>query len=344
MGRTEKMPLAGGLKKERLQTVLSGRVPDRTPVSLWRHWPDDDQDPVRLARATVDFQRRYDWDFVKLTPASNYAVAGWGAESVRGGNAVGSRAWTKRVIKRPEDWLTLRPLAADAGMQGQALQAIRLVRAELGVEMPVLLTMFNPLAQAKYLAGEETLFQHLATAPEAVVAGLQVMADSTARFLQMAVGCGIDGVFYAVQHAAHGLLSIDRYREVAMAADLRALVPVESCWFNVLHLHAVKPMLELADDYPVAAVNWHAIESGPSLGEAARLTRRVLCGGLGMVDPLVTGNAVQVQQAVHAAQASVAPGRLVLSAGCVLHLDTPGGNIDAVRGGVELSAVGRKAE
>lgn len=331
MSHSREKPSARGVKSERLRAVLSGRTPDRAPVSLWRHWPDDDQDPVRLARVTVDFQKRYDWDFVKLSPASNYAVAGWGAESVRGANAVGSRAWTKRVIERPEDWLALRPLGADAGMQGQTLQAIRLVRAELGDEVPVLLTVFNPLAQAKYLAGEETLFEHLARTPEAVMTGLSLIAESTARFLQRAVAEGIDGVFYALQHASHELFRGDRYRHIAFASDLHALAPAESCWFNLLHLHGDNPMLELADDYPVAAVNWHAAEGGSSLGVAARCTRKVLCGGLGVVDPLCSGNPADVQAALRAAIAGVAPERLILSAGCVLQLDTPAENIATVR-------------
>lgn len=323
--------------------LLAGKTPDRTPVSLWRHWPDDDQDPVRLARATVDFQRRYDWDFAKLTPASNYAVAGWGAESTRGCNAVGSRAWTKRVIEEPKDWLALQPQVADAGTQGQALQAIRLARDQLGTEVPLLLTVFNPLAQAKYLAGEETLLNHLVVAPEAVIAGLRVIGESTARFLSKAVEEGIDGVFYAVQHASHDLLGVDRYREIAMEADLCVVAPVESCWFNVLHLHATNPLLELADDYPVAAVNWHAVEGGPSLSEAACVTRKILCGGLGVIDPLTTGDAAAVRRAVQQALVSVAPERLMLAAGCVLTLDTPHRNIEAVRAAVETSAVQRKA-
>lgn len=60
MSHSREKSSARGVKSERLRAVLSGRTPDRAPVSLWRHWPDDDQDPVRLARVTVDFQQRYD--------------------------------------------------------------------------------------------------------------------------------------------------------------------------------------------------------------------------------------------------------------------------------------------
>jgi hypothetical protein len=35
--------------RERMQAVLAGQKPDRTPVALWRHFPVDDQEPQLLA-------------------------------------------------------------------------------------------------------------------------------------------------------------------------------------------------------------------------------------------------------------------------------------------------------
>ena len=57
-------------KRERLEAAIAGQSVDRVPVALWRHFPGDDQDPSDLAAATIAFQRRWDFDFVKVTPAS----------------------------------------------------------------------------------------------------------------------------------------------------------------------------------------------------------------------------------------------------------------------------------
>ena len=43
--------------------------------------------------------------------------------------------------------------------------------------MPVLQTIFSPLAQAKNLAGGETLLVHMRQYPEAVLEGLQTITE-----------------------------------------------------------------------------------------------------------------------------------------------------------------------
>ena len=51
-------------KRERLEATFAGEAVDRPPVALWRHWPVDDQYGDQLARASLDFQRTYDFDFI----------------------------------------------------------------------------------------------------------------------------------------------------------------------------------------------------------------------------------------------------------------------------------------
>ena len=106
--------------KERLQTCLAGEAPDRPPVALWRHFPVDDLTPEGLAGATIDFQLTYDLDLVKVTPASSFEVRDWGAEDEWRGDPEGVRAYTRRVVERPQDsilWM-LRDLQ-DAHFFGQ---------------------------------------------------------------------------------------------------------------------------------------------------------------------------------------------------------------------------------
>lgn len=324
-----------GDKEERLRAVLAGQVPDRPPVVLWRHWPDADQSGDRLARATVEFQQRHDFDFVKLCPASNFAVEGWGGHSVCGESPVGTRDWIDRAVNEPEDWSRLRPLDPRVGLQGEMLTALRLVRAELGGGVPIIPTVFSPLAMAKYLAGEEALLRHLRTAPDAVLAGLRTIAESTICFLEEAQRVGIDGIFFAVQHASHALLTEEEYRCFGEPWDRRVLSVVSDCWLNVLHLHGSEPMFALGADYPVAAINWHAEETSPSLIEAASMTDKTLCGGLGSAFPLVGGTPEEVRAAVHRACVDVGPLRLIVSGGCVLPLAAEEANIAAVRAAVD---------
>ena len=65
--------------------------------------------------------------------------------------------------------------------------------------------MFSPLAQARNLAGNETLLSHLRLYPEEVLRGLDVIARTTRKFVAAALETGIDGIFYAIQHAQAAL-------------------------------------------------------------------------------------------------------------------------------------------
>src|SRR5512143_939945 len=102
-------------KRRRLEATLSGDVPDRAPVALWRHWPGDDQRPDTLAAAVVNWQKTFDFDFVKVTPASSYCLVDWGVRDRWIGNTEGTREYTTRAVLQPDDWRSLPALSPRRG-------------------------------------------------------------------------------------------------------------------------------------------------------------------------------------------------------------------------------------
>ena len=201
--------------RERIQACLNGETPDRTPIALWRHFPVDDQNPETLAASTLHFQNTYDFDIVKVTPASSFAVKDWGVEDKWMGDAEGSRRYTKRVIHKPGDWEKLSVLEPTSPHLAGQLYCLRLLRKNLSPETPLIQTIFNPLSQAKNLAGNETLLAHLREEPEAVMKGLDTIAKTTSKFIEAAREIGIDGIFYAIQHAQADLLELNEYKTLA---------------------------------------------------------------------------------------------------------------------------------
>lgn len=322
-------------KRERLEAAIAGELTDRPPVALWRHFPVDDQDPNLLARATVAYQREHDFDFVKVTPASSFCLKDWGVMDRWQGSDQGTRAYTQRVIEAPEDWTRLSPLAPDQGYLGQQLDCLRSITAELGPEVPVIQTIFSPLAQAKNLAGPGRLLEHLNTTPEAVQRGLRTITDSTAAFIEAAVETGIAGIFYAVQHASYRLFDRESYTRLAEPDDLKILEAASELWLNVLHLHGEAIHFELAERYPAQIVNWHARSAGPSLAEAAPRVPGALCGGLRREATLVLGDPEGVRAEAVEALASVEGRGIVLAAGCVVPIKAPRANVMAARRSVE---------
>jgi uroporphyrinogen decarboxylase len=316
--------------KERIQASMQGGVLDRPPIALWRHFPVDDQSPGTLAKATLHFQRTYDFDLVKVTPASSFCLKDWGVEDEWKGHTEGTREYTKRVIHGPRDWERLPVLTPSARHLAAQIECLRMIRAELEPGTPLLQTVFSPLAQAKNLAGHETLLTHLRLHPEAVMKGLTVIAESTRRFVEACLATGIDGVFYAIQHAQGSLMTLEEYKEFGLPNDLDALEPAQGLWCNLLHLHGHDVYFSLLSYLSFPIVNWHDRETSPSLKEAQELCSGVVCGGMSQ-GSLVFGDQAEVRNEAADAIQQTDGKRFILGTGCVVPVIASHGNLMAAR-------------
>jgi uroporphyrinogen decarboxylase len=321
--------------RERLEACLGGDEPDRIPVALWRHSPVDDQTPDGLAAAALHFQRTYDFDLVKVTPASSYSVKDLGVKDEWRGASEGTRDYSHLVINHPEDWEHLPVIDPGKGHLAASLDCLDMLTREIGSDTPVLQTVFNPLSVAKHLAGNLKLLVHMRQNPEAVHAGLKTITKSIRLYIDAASKRGIAGVFFAVQHAQLGLLSEREYREFGQEYDLQVLEETQNLWLNMLHMHGSDVMFDLLAGYPVQIVNWHDQETPPSLSEGQARFPGVVCGGLERVKTMVLGTPETVT--LQASQAIDASGgrRFILGTGCVLPIIAPHGNIVAARQSVE---------
>lgn len=142
---------------------------------------------------------------------------------------------------------------------------------------------------------------------------------------------GIDGVFYAVQHAQYGLLSEEEYATFGRPYDLRVLEAASELWLNVLHLHGTDVMFDLLADYPVQVINWHDRETWPTLAEAQNRFGGVVCGGLQRWDVVTRGTPDQVREQAADAIAQTGGRRFILGTGCVTPIVATASNIRAVR-------------
>lgn len=324
--------------RERIQAAMSGELIDRPPVALWRHFPVDDQSPGPLAKATLHFQQTYDFDLVKVTPASSFCLKDWGAEDEWNGHTEGTRQYSKRVIHGPRDWERLPSLDPTSGHLAAQLNCLRMIRSELDSETPLLQTVFSPLAQAKNLAGNETLLAHLRLYPESVLKGLAAIAETTRRFVEACLDTGVDGIFYAIQHAQANLLTLEEYKTFGLPNDQKVLEPARDLWCNLLHLHGhnvyfsqlstLREPQGSALHFPI--VNWHDRETYPSLSEAQQIYPGVVCGGMRQ-DTLVYADQAEVQKEAADAIQQTGGRRFILGTGCVVPVIASHGNILAAR-------------
>lgn len=321
--------------RERLETILSGEQPDQPAVALWHHFPVDDQNALTLAKATENFQNQFDFDLIKVMPASSFCLKDWGSEDEWRGNSEGTRDYVKKVITHPDDWKKLTILDPEKGHLGQQLQCLALLQETFSDHTPILQTIFNPLSQAKNLVGSRTLLEQLRMYPDAVHHGLSTIRETTLRFIEAAKRFGIAGIFFAVQHASYLEMTEEEYKEFGVAYDLPLLNAVNDLWVNMAHIHGKAIMFDLIADYPVQILNWHDRETSPTLEDGLKRFPGTVCGGISRIEGFVLGNPKTIrEEALHAVEQTGGK-RLILGTGCVLPLTTPYGNIMAARNVVE---------
>jgi uroporphyrinogen decarboxylase len=286
----------------------------------------------------VAFQQQYDFDFIKVTPASSFCVRDWGVEDTWLGNEEGTREYSHQPIRAPEQWHTLQRLEPEHGALGAQLRCLELIHEAVGGQVPYIQTIFNPLSQAKNLVGKQNLLSHLRRDPVAVRTGLETITTTTVRFIEAARERGIDGIFLAVQHASHVLLCEREYEEFGIPFDRRLLDAAEGLWLNVLHIHGDQVMFDLLSDYPVQVFNWHDRETPPSLREGQAKVGGAVLGGLRQWDTMMRGTADEVWQEAEDAIRQTGGRRFILGTGCVTPITAPWANLRAARKVVEAAA------
>src|SRR5258705_12387314 len=95
--------------RERVWAALRGEAVDRPPVSFWGHTYHRESSARDLVEATLELQREYAWDWVKLNPRKHYHVEPWGVRYRYSG-----RAFEKPVLEAlpghaANDWPAITP-------------------------------------------------------------------------------------------------------------------------------------------------------------------------------------------------------------------------------------------
>lgn len=315
---------------ERIEAALKGQEVDRVPVSLWRHWPGDDETAQGLANAMLRWQQTYDFDLIKFMPTGMYGVHDWGTETIYNPGFRGNRIAVKPGVTDAEQWPKLARLDPRQGAYGQEVEAIRLAAAELKDSVPILQTIFSPLTTAVKLAGERA-YAHLRTQPDLLKAGLEIITDVTIRFTQACLEAGAHGVFFATQNASYRLLSEAEYREFGLHYDLQVLNAIRGqTRLNMLHVHGEDIMFDLATTYPVEMINWHDRITWPTLKEAQSRFNGALVGGINDRVTIAEGPVDEIRWQVRDAIEQTGGRRLIVGPGCVIPTNTPDAHVRAV--------------
>lgn len=249
-------PLLGKKKmtpRERIDAVLRAESPDRPPFSLWHHFGLESQGPEAHAKATLDFQRRYGTDLVKVMSDFPYP--------------------------RPDGgWLAAKPV--DSPFPAQ-LRALGMIRDGLAGSKHFVETIFNPWNVAEKLSSKEEVAAAMKEKPQALLDALENIAKSEANHAKKAVENGVSGVFLAIANAQDGILTPEEYKRFSEPFDRMVIEAVKDAPLNIVHLHGEKVYVRhFLDNWKGVAINYSMHETGVPFDAARQRTDSVLVGGI----------------------------------------------------------------
>jgi uroporphyrinogen decarboxylase len=320
--------------------MLAGKPVDRPPVSVWGHFFNlEDRHTKDFAKATIDFQRCFDFDIVKVMPNSYYMAEGWG-NIVRPSEHFQDPALgccTHLAVQESEDWKKLKVLDPTKGSLAREVTVLRMICDHFKDEVPVIQTIFSPLMWACQLFIEQKvraimmtsrpygltpfLIDYLERHEKEITPALEVIAESNDRVMKAFLDAGAHGFFYA-NLFINEKWDKDRYEYFSGRYERQNLEAVkDKTLFTIMHVCRPHHLnFDLVLDYPVDAFNWEDTSpDNPSMAELREKTDKVFVGGLDRHNDLAGPDRDKIKEAVkeHTRAAIKAAGRkLVISGGC----------------------------
>jgi len=329
-------------KRERVMAALKGEVVDTVPVGFWAHNYAKENSAADLADESLRLAREYDWDFLKPQCRAQCFAEGWGNKYRPSGERATRPTPVSHVVETLDDFGELAPIDPTQGSLGEQIEALRLIRAGVGPDRPIIWTVFNPLMICRYLARGDVdmMLDALRERPTALHHALGVIAQVMAEYGRAAIANGADGLFYATNVATEGLVNANEYAEFGRPYDLTILKAVSQAPFNLMHICGDAIHFEQFADYPVQAFNWAIGPRNPSLSKMERLTGRAVVGGVSIKPRDLEMSPEEVAAEVRAAISETAGRHLLVGPGCSSSPETPPANFHAARRAARESAPG----
>ncbi len=334
MGKTLKEKYS---HRERLELILAGQKPDRFAASFWRHFFHRENNAEGTAEAMLEFQERFDWDFMKINPRADYHIEDWGLKQVWSRNEFEKHTKTSFPVNSPADWLKISPLPMTAPALSEHLRVVSLIRKSSPRDFPLLMTVFTPISIAgRMVKDHQMLVDDIHNHPDQVHSALQAITDTFARYVVELRNAGADGIFYATTHwASSDLLTWKEYETFGVPYDLRVIQGLDSAALNLLHVCASNNYLrELSRlDYRAALINWDTADpTNLPLDRSYDLfADKTVVGGVDYRGWLINSQPDEISTLITELKRRSDPSRLIIGPGCSIEPTTPMENLQAIR-------------
>ena len=289
------------------------------------------------AEAMVSFQKRFDWDFIKINPRADYHVEDWGLNQEWSHHEFTKHKKISFPVTGADDWDKIEPLESTAPVLAEHLKVVSLVRKGSGKEALILMTVFTPLSVAgRMVPDQQMLVEHLRRYPRKMERVLRAITDTFVKFAAEVRNAGADGIFFATtQWASSDMVTWQEYQRFGIPYDLEVIKAAEKDAINLLHIcsshNFIRQLAEI--DYNCRLYNWDSNDpTNLPLDRAYDLLDgRTLVGGVDQRGWLLKSSAEEGRYQIEKMKERNDPARLIIGPGCSVPPEVSLENLQAIR-------------
>jgi uroporphyrinogen decarboxylase len=303
-------------KRERFQAAVSGGEVDHPPCVVWVHFVTDALPGEVAAQRHATFLRTYDWDISKVMHDYRYPMPD-GLET----------------LNTPVDMLRFENLPVTIGNFQQQLALIRALRKELGPDVPIVDTFFDPFQQVIRTAGISKSQLIYANKREALHM-LDAVTESVCGYMQELKKAGFDGVLYSINGAITpaGERGVDEetFKTFLRPFDLRVCEAMQGM-SRILHVHGTHVDMKRVLDYPCEVFSVSdRLPGNPTLAQLRSMTDKCLMGGINE-SKIQERSVPEIREEMWDAFKQAGKKKFIVSPGCTSAPQTPQHILRAVK-------------
>ncbi|MBM3343191.1 MAG: hypothetical protein FJY56_13925 [Betaproteobacteria bacterium] len=295
-------------KRERFQAAVHGGELDHPPCVVWVHFVTDALPGEVAAQRHATFLRTYDWDISKVMHDYRYPLPE-GLET----------------LNTPADMLRFERLPVTTANFQQQLALMRALRKELGPDVPIVDTFFDPFQQVIRTAGISKS-QFIYGNKREALHMLDVVTDNVCGYLHELKNAGCDGVLYSINGAITpaGDRGVDEetFETFLKPFDQRVLEGMQGMT-RILHVHGTHVDMKRVLDYPCEVFSVSdRLKGNPSLAELRAMTDKCLMGGINE-SKIQERSIPEIREEIWDAFKQAGKRKFILSPGCTSAPQTP---------------------
>ena len=323
--------------RERVLAALDLKEVDRPPVVCFTqsatvdvmdavkiYWPDAHTDAHKMADLAIGVPHVLGLESVRMPycPTVEAEIMGCVVD-------LGKQDRTPMVKKHAfnEDSEVVIPdNITSLGRMKTVIEAVKIAKAKVGKEYPIVVGTTGPVTIAGHLVGTENLLLWMIVNPEAVQKFVDIATKIEKAYCTALAAAGADVIVMSDPSSSTDMMSAELFDQYSKPS-------IKACFEDVGEtrtvLHICGNTTVLLDHMIDTGVNGLSIEEKVEPEEAVRLVggRAALVGNVGVVRPLLQGTADECYEAGKRCKAA---GFNLVAPGCGLAARVPKANIEAL--------------